>query len=255
MRGNAKLAFLLGMCAGIVFLIVVRGKLKEGRPPGSRSSVGVGVSPRQTGTPGEKPSGRPRNPRANPRRPIDNSDNDDWRVTSKVKLDDDVSPTPPVREKPKREPIVGWRPYDPAAYDNEEEDKKEKQEDEDYPEPPKEEDHITSATRYEYFLLTHFNLGFHDIPSSYYLTVVLSTRQPRRWNMSEDEWYSLRDRIMAVSRGGSRHQCAHMWPVYIRGENRTEIWMLFKIPNRAKIKGILIDKKSLPIPEVVDSGE
>ena len=73
--------------------------------------------------------------------------------------------------------------------------------------------------------------------------------------MSEDEWYSLRDRIMAVSRGGSRHQCAHMWPVYIRGEGRTEIWMLFKIPNKAKIKGILIEKKSLPIAEVVDSGK
>lgn len=257
-QGSAKVAFLLGICAGIAFLIVIRDKIAGGLPPGRRLPIDIALSPNEA----EPSEGRPpdwvRDPPTKPYRRINDNDSGKWRMTSKLKLDVDVSPPPPDREGPKPEPIVE-KVYDPtvhnrAAYDKEEEEDEEEEDDDEEASPP-EPDHIVSVTKYQYYVAKQFSLGFQDLPGSYYLEVVLSSSQPRRWGMSEDEWYALKGRIKAVSRGGGRYRCAHMWPVSIPGEGRIEIWMVFKVRNGARIKGILLDKKRLPIAEVVDSGE
>ena len=257
MRGNATLAFLLGVCAGIAFLIVLFKNLDERPPPRSRLPADVALSPDKADSPEEGPSGSLLDPPTKPRRPINNNDSGDWRVTSDLKLDTDAWPPPPAREEPKPEPIVE-KPFGPlvrhrGAEDDDKDKEDDDKEDEDDPAPPQEDDHIVSATKYQYYLAKQFSLGFRDVAGIYYLEVVLSSPQPRRWSMSEDEWFSLRDRIKAVSRGGGRYKCAHMWPISVEG--RIEIWMLFRIPDRARIKGILLDKKRLPIAEVVDSGK
>ena len=256
-QGNAKVALLLVVCAGIVCLIVIRDKLDGGPPTGRRLSIDIALSPNEADPPEERPPGSRLDPPTELRRLTNNNDSGSWRVTSELKLDDDVSP-PPVREEPKAEQI-GEKPFGPlvrdegAEDDNKEDDNKEEDDEEEA--SPSKPDHIASATKYQYYRLEVYGRGFQNLRRSYYLEVVLSSWEPSRWSMSADAWHSLKRRIKALSRGGGTYRCYLMWPVLIRDENRLDVWMVFKIPNGARIKGIVLNKKRLPIAKVVDSGK